>query len=608
MANPYVSMLRTAWRYARQERKKYVLVYSMFICANMIGATAPLLLGWFVSRVEHDSRRVLHYALLYAGAYLLLKFAEWCFHGPARVMERKLAFNLSRNFLQERYHQVLHLPVKWHQDHHSGSTINRIRKAYEALREFFDKGFMYLYALLKFIFSVAAMLYFSPLFGSIALLLGAVTVTVIMKFDKPFIKTQDEVNEREHRVSSTLFDSLSNIMTVITLRLEKSMESGLLHTVQQILHPFRKNAIINEWKWFAADMLISVIYGVVVVGYIYQHWQPGQVFYVAPLVVLLGYINQFTSVFHDIAWQYTDIMQYNTSVQTASNISEAYARHHRPDAPAELPAHWKAIHIEQLNFSHRKTYDNTYVPQSLHNLHLHIGRGQRIALIGESGSGKSTLLSLLRGLYTPANGVAITVDGQPMSLDTLNESVTLFPQEPEIFENTIAYNITLGLPFSEADILQVSESAHFVNVIRQLPNGLQSDIREKGVNLSGGQKQRLALARGILAARESEVILLDEPTSSVDPRTEAMIYDGLFKAFADKAIISSMHRLHLLPKFHYVYVLHQGSIVAEGSFEYLLQHSPHFQELWKHQRETVKTVKTENPEGRKPGSEEAGER
>src|SRR5258708_37230871 len=104
-------------------------------------------------------------------ASIIVKVDQWCFHGPARIMERTLDFHLSRNFLQEKYHQVLHLPVKWHQDHHSGATINRVRKAYEALREFFDRGFMYIYALTKFIFSVIDMLYFSPLFVSIAVVM-----------------------------------------------------------------------------------------------------------------------------------------------------------------------------------------------------------------------------------------------------------------------------------------------------------------------------------------------------------------------------------------------------------------------------------------------------
>ncbi|HWK02744.1 MAG TPA: ABC transporter ATP-binding protein [Puia sp.] len=586
MANPYISLLKTAWHYARRERKKYVLVYGMFIAANLVYSLNPILFGWFIGKVQQDSGQVLHYALIYVLGYIILKFAQWCFHGPARIMERTLAFHLSRNFLQEKYHQVLHLPVKWHQDHHSGATINRVRKAYEALREFFDRGFMYTYALTKFVFSVAAMLYFSPLFGSIAVGMGILTILVIRTFDKPFVKALEEVNEKEHVVSSTLFDSLSNIMTVITLRLEKSMETGLLNKVQQILRPFRKSALTNEWKWFCAEMLIVSIYGMIAFGYIFQHRVPGKVFYVGGLVTLLAYVNQFTSVFQDIAWQYTDVVQYNTYVQTAAGISTAYAQRHRSDRQEGLPENWQSLEISGLNFSHQASYDTGQYAQSLHNLHLKIQRGKKIALIGESGSGKSTLLSLLRGLYMPEPGMEIKLDGRREELDRLNESVTLFPQEPEIFENTLAYNITLGLPFGEDDILQVCESAHFVEVIRQLPLGLESDIREKGVNLSGGQKQRLALARGILAARDSDLVLLDEPTSSVDPRTEALIYEGLFRTFADKAIISSMHRLHLLGRFDYVYILHQGRIVDEGTFAHLRDNSPIFQGLWQHQKDT----------------------
>jgi ABC-type multidrug transport system fused ATPase/permease subunit len=317
---------------------------------------------------------------------------------------------------------------------------------------------------------------------------------------------------------------------------------------------------------------------------VYQHWEPGKVFYIAGLVTLLGYVNQFTSVFQNVAGQYTAIMQYNTYVQGAATIAGAYEEQHRPDQSQNLPAAWQKIEIRNLNFSHRCTYDEKFAPQSLHNLSLRIERGKRIALIGLSGSGKSTLLSLLRGLYTPEAGTEFMVDGKYYSLDTMNASVTLFPQEPEIFENTVAYNVTLGLPYSDEEILSVCDRAQFMDVIAQLPQGLRTDIREKGVNLSGGQKQRLALARGILAAEDSSVILLDEPTSSVDPRTEALIYSKLFRAFSDKAVISSIHRLHLLPQFDYIYVLEQGRIIDEGSFDDLLKNSEAFKALWEHQK------------------------
>ncbi len=124
-------------------------MYSYILCLYLSGCVFtlyPLIYGWFINSLQKNVTHLLHYAWIYAIAFIVLKLAEWGFHGPARVMERRLAFNLSRNFLMELYHQTLHLPVKWHQDHHSGSTINRIRKAYEALKDFFQNGFMYLYA------------------------------------------------------------------------------------------------------------------------------------------------------------------------------------------------------------------------------------------------------------------------------------------------------------------------------------------------------------------------------------------------------------------------------------------------------------------------------
>ncbi len=588
--NPYFSMLLTAWRYAHGERRKYLLVYGMFVMSNLMMALEPVIWGLFINELQKNGVHALRSAWLYVGAYLFLRLADWGFHGPARIMERELAFNLSRNFLQEMYHKTLHLPVKWHQDHHSGATINRIRKAYEALKEFFQDGFMYMHALAKFVFSFAAMLYFAPVFGFIALLLGILVVVIILRFDKPYIKTLEEVNEGEHVVSSTLFDSLSNIVTVITLRLQKRMETGLMQKVANVFPAFRRNIRVNEWKWFVVEgICISLIYAVILVGYVYQNWQPGEVFLIGGLVTLMGYVERFTSVFQNIAWQYTQIVKYNTDVQTAQGIIEAYAGRHLPEEIVALPDQWQSIEIKGVHFTHNEASNDAKTALGLQNIAIRIQRGQRIALIGESGSGKSTLLALLRGLYPPEPGLEVSVDGKRFhSLNIINSDVTLFPQEPEIFENTIEYNITLGLPFSEAEVQQVCETAHFAEVVAQLPKGLQSNIQEKGVNLSGGQKQRLALARGILAARDSHLVLLDEPTSSVDPKTELKIYEKIFREFADKAVISSLHRLHLLAHFDYVYVLESGRVVDEGTFEHLRAFSPVFQELWRHQEESMR--------------------
>jgi len=577
--------MKTAWKYAREEKRTYLFIYIRFILSNLVHSLEPILWGLFINQVQLQGAAILQSTWMYVGAYLIIRLVDWYFHGIARVREMDLAFHISQNFLQELYFKAVHLPVKWHQDNHSGATINRIRKAYEALKNFFQHGYEYSHAAAKFIFSFGAMLYFAPLVGLVALLLGVGIVWVIFLFDKPYIATLKEVNEKEHIVSSTLFDSLSNIITVITLRLESRMEKAVLGKVSDVLAPYKRNVRINEWKWFVVDMLVGMIYAIILLGYIYQNYIPGQTFLIGGLVTLMGFVKQFTSVFHNIAWMYTGIVRYDTDVKTAMGIIDAYDALQKKKAMVDLPADWKEITISKLNFLHHS--DNKDIPDAkkmgLHEVEINIRKGQKIAFIGESGSGKSTLLALLRGLYPPAN-IQLKLDDQVVDqLSLISEHVSLFPQDPEIFENSIAYNITLGLAHDQAELERVSRIAHFTEVVANLPNGYESQIKEKGVNLSGGQKQRLALARGVFVAKDSALILLDEPTSSVDPKTEANIYQQLFKEFSDKAILSTLHRLHLLPQFDYIYIMDQGRIVDEGTFEKLFATSDIFQDMRAHQ-------------------------
>jgi len=175
----------------------------------------------------------------------------------------------------------------------------------------------------------------------------------------------------------------------------------------------------------------------------------------------------------------------------------------------------------------------------------------------------------------------------------VQEQVTLIPQEPEIFNNTFRYNITMDLPTTEEALNKVILISQLKSVIDKLPNGLDTNVKEKGVSLSGGEKQRLALARGVLAAKQSEIVLMDEPTSSVDSLNEIKIHEQVFKEFNDKTIISSIHRLHLLDKFDYIYLFSGGKIVGEGTFDEI-KGNPIFNNMWRrYNREKILDKKLE---------------
>ena len=119
---------------------------------------------------------------------------------------------------------------------------------------------------------------------------------------------------------------------------------------------------------------------------------------------------------------------------------------------------------------------------------------------------------------------------------SISSYISLIPQDPEIFSSTIKENITLGLSFSDKEIKKFTDLARFSDVVKKLPKGLNSSIVEKGVNLSGGEKQRLALSRGLLASEDKEIILLDEPTSSVDSKNELLIYQNIYDSIFESIL------------------------------------------------------------------------
>ena len=137
----------------------------------------------------------------------------------------------------------------------------------------------------------------------------------------------------------------------------------------------------------------------------------------------------------------------------------------------------------------------------------------------------------------------------------------------------------MGIEVERRDVNKAIKIAQFRLVLKRLNKGLKTNVLEKGVSLSGGEKQRLAFARGILASKSSDILLMDEPTSSVDSLNEIKIYDGVFKTYNDKTIISSIHRLHLLRKFDKIYMFDKGKVIAKGTLKDLMKNKK-FKVLW----------------------------
>ncbi|MEZ8801096.1 peptidase domain-containing ABC transporter [Vibrio splendidus] len=225
-------------------------------------------------------------------------------------------------------------------------------------------------------------------------------------------------------------------------------------------------------------------------------------------------------------------------------------------------------------------------PPTLHNLSLDIQAGETLGVVGTSGSGKSTLARLLLRLYNPEQGL-ITVDDTPLnqiSIQQLRQQIGIVLQENYLFNKSVCENIAQSKP--EASLEEVIEAAKLSGAhefIMKLPIGYDTILAEGGQSLSGGQKQRLAIARTLLS--NPKIIILDEATSALDDESQALIQSNMANIAKGRTVITIAHRLSTVRDCDRIIVLHQGSIVEQGSHQQLLTLGKQYKQLWQLQQE-----------------------
>ena len=238
-----------------------------------------------------------------------------------------------------------------------------------------------------------------------------------------------------------------------------------------------------------------------------------------------------------------------------------------------------AISLNAVRFRY-----NVEGPWVLDGLNLVIAKGARVGFVGSTGSGKSTTLDLLMGLLIPTEG-KLLVDGQPISgnrLTAWQRSIAHVPQSIYLADTTLAENIAFGVPAETIDMERVKRAARQAQIadfIEKSPEGYQAYVGERGVRLSGGQRQRIGIARALY--KQASVLVLDEATSALDNATEQSVVDAIGVLNSDLTILLVAHRLTTVRSCDCIVELEHGRVVAQGTYEQLLECSPSFRKMAK---------------------------
>lgn len=566
------TIVSALWRYSVGYR---AWLFALIACAmgrNIVLLASPYAIGQSVNALQTGTG--VNVSLQWLFVYGVAETVGVFLNALNATFEMKLGHESQQNFRRICYRKLLALPLAWHTDHHTGNTLSRVNRAATALTGFMLAPGLLLGVFIQFFGTTFVLLHVYSSLGFIAMGVGAFTIVFSYLLNKKIVFYTKLANEAQHKVAAALTDYISNIRTLIILRLGLQTENDLLKRTRQTSQAYYKEISWRQKRWVSIDFLVDALQIAGIVFVILSFQNDSHSMRIGDLIMVIQYLRQMSGAIYGASRFYQNLSQDVSNFDDIDQIEQAYLLFgHGKEEAIHTHNQWQQMQIQDLSFAYGP-YD-----ADLKQLNFSLQRGQKIALVGKSGSGKSTLMSVLRGLYAPDTGV-VQIDGKLISFDDLSSLTTLIPQEPEIFENTIVYNITIGIEHSEAEILEACRLACFDDVLAELPQGLASDIREKGVNLSGGQKQRLALARGIFAIQQSSLVLFDEPTSSVDAVTERRIYQNLLGAFPDICLISSIHRLYLLSLFDHIIVMEQGKIVQQGTLEQLKNAPGAFQTLW----------------------------
>ncbi len=590
----FAALIRGAWEATIDERPRLLLFTILFIIAYTLDLLVPWAIGYTLGVFVQlgVTPEAFYQGLWGIAAYTVLRLSYTLFHHFARYVQARVAYSARMNVMSTIFDALLRFPLRWHVSHHSGENLSKLHRSCGAIDSMIGT---YIWQIIegsvKVIFASVAIFALDFWVATNVLVMSTLTIGAMVFFNSRLTARIRRNNSFGNKINRICFDYLSNIVTVKTLGVEQAAARHLRAQKEEGLSLSQSISAVMELKWGTTGIGYALVISTSLAIYFYGHRVTAQAIDVAAVYVLLNYLDRIFQAIGSFTGYYSGLIEASTAFEDASEIIDDSNKTPDRTGPSALNANWSLISAKKVNF--------TYIQGEkigLNNVRLDLRRGEKVALVGHSGSGKSTLLKVFGGLIAPDSFHLSTDLQSSLTFEDVQRDCLLIPQEPEIFSESVIYNLTMGEDFDSKEISFFVSLCKIDALIARLPHGLESNLAQKGLNLSVGEKQRVALARGLLRAKAREVLLLDEPTSSLDPKTEKEIFLGLFYHFSSRTIVSSCHRLNLIPLFDRIVFMAQSQVLEVGSFGELIEQRGHFFRVWDDYERNIKATSSASPQ------------
>jgi ABC-type multidrug transport system fused ATPase/permease subunit len=558
--------------------KPYLFTYSIgwifLVLSTLAGLVFPYLMGGLLGADSGGSSVDTIGQVLSKNSVNGIAFALFILFGIQSlfsffrvVLFNNVTENALRDLRNDAFERMIYMPMDFFNTHKVGELTSRIASDITQIQETMRTTIAEFFRQLVIVVGGITFLVFISWKLSL-IMLGTVPVMAIIAviFGRYIRKLSKNAQDFTAESNSIIEEALSGIANVKAFTNEVFNLNRFRVNTQKMRDLNVKSGV---WRGVFVSFIIFCLFGAIV----FIIWQgmimtqgahptlPKEGFYQFILfTILMG------ASIGSLPELYANIQKALGAVENLVEIMNTATERELVDG-TKKPTITGNIRLEDVHFQYPQRLD---VPV-LSGINFSIGRNQTLAVVGGSGAGKSTLASLLLRYYEPQSGAVFFDDTNTREIDLeyLRSHIAIVPQEVMLFADTIQENIRFGRPEASAqEIEDAAKAANALEFIQSFPEGMNTQVGDRGIQLSGGQKQRIAIARAIL--KNPAILILDEATSALDSESEKLVQDALDRLMTNRTAIVIAHRLSTIRKADKIIVLQEGKIVEEGNHETLI--------------------------------------